>query len=163
MVFCEGNPPEQEEGVVCGTAALSLVDARLILIDTNIFLELMLAQSRASDCEALLEAVSKGKIEAVVSHFTVHAVEAVLSSKNALVTFLRNLENSVGLSVFETGVTDEISVALLAEKMTLDFDDALQYYVAKRLGVEAIVSFDKHFDKLDVRRAEPSQIMKTKA
>jgi len=27
---------------------------------------------------------------------------------------------------------------------------AIQYYVAKKIGVGAIVSFDRHFDKLDI-------------
>lgn len=132
----------------------------MILLDTNVFLELMLGQSKAVDCEALLDAVSKGKIEAVVTHFTVHAVEAVLNSGEALLTFLRNLENSLGLTVFETGVAEELSAAMLTKRESFDFDDALQYYVAKRLGAEAIVSYDKHFDKLDVPRIEPSHFIK---
>jgi predicted nucleic acid-binding protein len=48
-----------------------------------------------------------------------------------------------------------MAAALLSEKMGLDFDDALQYYVAKKLGVDAIASFDEHFDQLDLRRIEP--------
>lgn len=120
----------------------------------------MLGQSKAADCEALLNAVSKGTIEAVVTHFSVHAVAAVLGSGEALLKFLRNLENSVALTVFETGVSDEISAAMLTKRESLDFDDALQYYVAKRLGVQAIVSYDKHFDKLDVPRTEPSQLIR---
>ncbi|MHB1709637.1 MAG: hypothetical protein ACYCT2_09210 [Thermoplasmataceae archaeon] len=42
--------------------------------------------------------------------------------------------------------------------MELYFDDAMQYYVAKKLGAEAIVSFDHDFDNLDIRRLEPNQI-----
>lgn len=121
----------------------------------------MLGQSKAADCEALLNAVSKGTIEAVVTHFTVHAVEAVLGSGEPLLKFLRNLENSVALSVFESGIADEMAAAMLTRRRSLDFDDALQYYVAKRLGVEAIVSYDKHFDELDIPRTEPSQLVKT--
>ncbi len=45
----------------------------MILLDTNVFLELMLGQSGAADCEVLLRAVAKGRIEAVVTHFTVQA------------------------------------------------------------------------------------------
>jgi len=67
----------------------------------------MLGQSKAAECEELLGAITKGRIEAVVTHFTVHAVEAVLGSGEPLLTFLRNLENSLGLTVFETGVTEE--------------------------------------------------------
>jgi predicted nucleic acid-binding protein len=43
----------------------------------------------------------------------------------------------------------------LMKDLGRDFDDALQYYVAKKLGANAIISFDKHFDGLDVPRLEP--------
>ena len=134
----------------------------MILIDTNVFLELLLGQEKAQDCEVLLDEVSKGKIEAVTTHFTVHAVEAALGSGQPLITFLRNLENSDGLAIYYTGISEEISAAMLTERMELNFDDALQYYVAKRLGAEVIVSFDRHFDNLDVPRVEPQQFVKRK-
>ena len=47
------------------------------------------------------------------------------------------------------------------EKIGLDFDDTLQYYVAKKLGVDALVSFDKHFDKVDIRRLEPRDLLRS--
>jgi len=43
--------------------------------------------------------------------------------------------------------------------MKLDFDDSLQYYVAKKLGVKAIVSYNKHFGKTDIQRKEPSDFI----
>lgn len=131
----------------------------MILLDTNIFLELLLDQTKAAECENLLEQVSRGEGEAVVTHFTVHAVEASLPDKVSLETFLRNLEHSVGLYVYDTNLSEEMAAALLSEKMGLDFDDALQYYVAKKLGVDAIASFDEHFDQLDLRRIEPHQFV----
>ena len=36
-------------------------------------------------------------------------------------------------------------LALITQKIGLDFNDTLQYYVAKKLGVDALVSFDEHF------------------
>jgi predicted nucleic acid-binding protein len=50
----------------------------LILLDTGVFLELLLGQKKAPECEELLASISEGKTEAVVTHFTAHAVEAVL-------------------------------------------------------------------------------------
>jgi len=43
--------------------------------------------------------------------------------------------------------------------MKLDFGDALQYFVAKKLSVEAIISYDKHFDDLDISRKEPKHFL----
>jgi predicted nucleic acid-binding protein len=133
----------------------------LILLDTNIFLELLLDQKRAAECESLLDLISKGRMEATVTHFAVHAVEAALGNRDDLIAFLRNLEHSVGLSVYNTSLSDEMAIALIAQKIGLDFDDALQYYVAKELGVDAIVSFDEHFDRLDIRRLEPRNLLDT--
>jgi len=52
----------------------------LILLDTNIFLELLLDQKRAAECENLLDLISKGRMEAAITHFTVHAVEAATAT-----------------------------------------------------------------------------------
>lgn len=132
----------------------------MILIDTNIFLELLLGRKRASECGQLLDRIARGEREAVVTHFTVHAVEAVLRSGPPLTMFLRNLEHSLGLTLYDTDLSDEMAAGLLAEKLKRDFDDTLQYYAAKKLGAEAIVSFDEHFDGLDVPRLVPAALTK---
>src|SRR5579864_3731215 len=110
----------------------------MILIDTNVFLELALDQEKAADCATFLSRVSDGSIEATVTHFTIHAVEASLRSGKHLTEFLRNIESSEGLRVSGTSVSEEASIAVLAEKMGKGFDDALQYFVAKKIGSTAI-------------------------
>ena len=115
-----------------------------------------MGRPRADDCKALLEMASEGQIESVVTHFTIHSIEAIMRKRsNELASFLRVLDQTSGLYVFDTTVSDEVSVSIMTGTVKLDFDDAVQYYVAKKLGAEAIVSFDKDFDNLDVRRAEP--------
>ncbi|MDW8034281.1 MAG: PIN domain-containing protein [Nitrososphaerota archaeon] len=131
----------------------------MFLIDTNIFLELFLNREKAEECEKLLERVSKGDLEAIVTRFSIHAIEAILNNPNYILVFLRNIENSLGLTTYDTTIDDEIAVSIVMGEKKMDFDDALQYYVAKKLGAEAIVSFDKHFDNLDIPRKEPKEIL----
>ena len=131
----------------------------MLLIDTNIFLELLLGQKKADECEKFLEKVSEGELEAVVTKFSVHAIEAILNDSKLILIFLRNLRNSIGIDVYETSMEDEIAASMLMKKIKLDFDDSLQYYVAKKLGVKAIVSYDKHFDETDLLRKEPSDFI----
>lgn len=131
----------------------------MFLIDTSIFLELLLDQKRAEECEQLLEKVAKGDIEAVITSFTVHTVETILNDSKLVLTFLRNVENSLGLSIYDTTIDDQLAIAMLMNEKKLDFDDCLQYYVAKKLGAEAIVSFDKHFNGLDIPRKEPEEVL----
>lgn len=132
----------------------------MILLDTNIFLELMLGRTKSKDCERLLVAVSEGKKEAVVTRFSIHAIESTLADPSLTLAFLRNVESSVGLATYDTSTADEMAVSMLMEEMKLDFDDTLQYYVAKRLGVDSIVSFDKHLGGLDIPRVEPADVLK---
>ena len=131
----------------------------IVLVDTNIFLELFLDQERADDCEKFLSKVSDGEIEGVVTHFSVHAIEAILDNSEAIQGFLRNLQRSIGLEVYNTTLEDEMAASMLMDRIGLGFDDSLQYYVAKKLGVEAIVSFDKHFDIVDIPRKEPKDFL----
>ncbi|MBI2185261.1 MAG: type II toxin-antitoxin system VapC family toxin [Thaumarchaeota archaeon] len=129
----------------------------MILLDTNIFLELLLDRKKAGECEELLDRVAEGAVEAVVTKFTVHAIEALVDNPKTILTFLKNLNNSVGLEVYDTSLEEESAVPWIMETTRLDFDDALQYYVAQRSDAEAIVSFDKHFDGLDIPRKEPKE------
>lgn len=130
----------------------------MILLDANIFLEVLLGRKRATDCRGLLDRLSRGELEGVVTRFSIHSIEAVIGGHGGdVVSFLRTVEQTSGLSVYETTTSDEISAALLAGKVHRDFDDSLQYYVAKKLGAEKIASYDRHFDGLDVPRSEPSQ------
>ncbi len=128
----------------------------MILVDTNIFLELFLDQEKAEDVKQFLDKVSRGDIEAIVTDFTVHACEVLLNNPNLILLFLRNIEGSLGITIYNTSIGDGIASSMLMDKIGLDFDDSLQYYVAKKVGVEAIISFDKHFDKVDIVRREPS-------
>ena len=132
----------------------------MYLIDTNIFLELLLDRKNAKQCEKFLEKVSKGEIKAVVSSFTLHAIEALLGKKHRITQlFVRNILNSKGLKVYSTTLEEELEASILAEKVGLDFDDGLQYFIAKKLQAKAIVSFDRHFDKTDLKRVTPKEVI----
>jgi len=133
----------------------------MFLIDTNVFLELALDQEKAEDCASFLTTVSEAKADAVVTHFTIHAVEASLGKGDRLTKFLRNIESSQGLRVLDTSVSEEASTAAQSDKIgKLDFDDAVQYFAAKKSGSSAIVSFDRHFDGLDLPRVTPGEALK---
>jgi predicted nucleic acid-binding protein len=129
-------------------------------VDTSVFVELLLDQNRAQESEYLLDAIAQGRVTAVVSHFAVHTIEAMLPNQQKLSAFLKDVETSKGLTVYDTTISDEQSVSILSGKIGLDFDDSIQFYVAKRSSSSAIVSFDKHFDKSGIPRREPCQILK---
>ena len=64
------------------------------------------------------------------------------------------------LRIYYLSLLDRISATKYMEKYGLDFDDALAYSVMKKVGINKIVSYDKHFDSLrDIIRLEPSHFL----
>lgn len=45
----------------------------------------------------------------------------------------------------------------LAHEFDLDFDDAFQFYLCHKYNLR-IVSYDKHFDKLPIKKVEPKDV-----
>lgn len=131
----------------------------VMVVDTNVFLETMLNQERADECEAFLMKIAVGELSVVVSRFSIHAIEAIIGKGEMIGRFLRDVNSSNGLRMYDTDTEDEIAVTLFLETSKLDFDDALQYFVAKKLGAESIISFDRGIDNLDIKRLEPIQVI----
>ena len=64
-------------------------------------------------------------MEAVVTRFSVHAIEVRLNRPKSILAFLRNLDNSVGLEVYNTNTEEELAVPWIMETSELDVDDGL--------------------------------------
>jgi len=134
----------------------------MYLVDTNIFLEVLLLQAKKEECEKLLDQFKKGKKTGVVTDFTVHSIIVAMYSYERLEglrVFLSSLTGYKGLRIYPTDLINEIKATELATQNKLDIDDAIQYAIAIDTNVEAIVSFDKHFNNLKIPRKEPHQII----
>ncbi|MEM2282198.1 MAG: type II toxin-antitoxin system VapC family toxin [Candidatus Hadarchaeales archaeon] len=133
----------------------------MYLLDTNIFLEVLLSGPRKEECRKFLELVWRGDAEGVVTDFTIHSILIImgrLKRWKELSTFLSSLLAYRGLKIHWTSISDELRAIDLSRGRGLEVEDAMQYSVAVGERVEAIVSLDKHFDGLDVPRVEPKDI-----
>ena len=131
----------------------------MILIDTNIFLEVLLARARKEASKELLRSLRDGREKGMVTDFTIHSIIVIMDGLKRLKelrTFLSSLTAYKGLSVYHTNIADEIRAIELTDEISLDMDDAIQYASALSTNAEAIVSFDKHFNGLKIPRTEPS-------
>ena len=134
----------------------------MYLLDTNIFLEILLDGARATECLRLLSLLQGERLSAVVSKFAVYSICLILFRKkqpDLARDFLAYLDSLPTLQIHGTSLEEDAEAFASAEKFGLDFDDGLQFTVAKRLSVEAIVSFDRDFDKTPLKRLEPSKIL----
>jgi len=131
-----------------------------MLIDANIFLEVLLEQEKSENCKAFLRRVLEGNISAIVSSFTIDSIILSMTRNNIkkekIRLFLLSLSKYKGLRVYQVSIKDRINSLDLMSKYNLDYEDALILQSTISLKFTKIISFDKHFDKVSlIERKEP--------
>ncbi len=117
------------------------------LIDTNIFLELLLDQNKKKKAHEILTQVETGELEVVISGFSLHSIEFILCVKkkyDILRDFLLALNEFPNVSIYHTTLEEDLKILEIVDRTSLDFDDANQYYIAKKFNAE-LITFDKDF------------------
>jgi predicted nucleic acid-binding protein len=129
------------------------------LLDTNIFLEILLSQERASEAKELL--LKSNQHEFFITDYSLHSIGLLLFRKKQHEVFQAFIEDvllngGVGLlSLY----SDEMKSAITASlQFGLDFDDAYQYAVASKYDL-ALVSFDTDFQRTDRGHKLPSEVV----
>ena len=118
----------------------------MYLYDTNIFLEILLGQAASEKAMGALELMSENR-RGWISSFSLHAIEAIVGSKgrfDVLSDFLSFVSEHPYLDRYSTSTEDEAKICGVAPGLKLDFDDSLQYSVAKSKHL-TLVTFDKDF------------------
>jgi predicted nucleic acid-binding protein len=129
------------------------------LLDTNIFLELLLDQKESVSVSTLLG--SRTPEELGISDLAFHSMGIILYQKKArhlFTEFIHDLFGEGGITVFGLGSEDMERVEQVSILFNLDFDDAYQYVVAEKFGL-VLVSFDTDFDRTDRKRIIPADIV----
>lgn len=130
----------------------------MYLLDTNIFLELLLDQKESVSVRALLS--SRNPEELGISDLAFHSIGIILYQKNAahlFSDFIEDLFGEGGITIFALGSEDIKRVEQVSQSFRLDFDDAYQYVAAEKFSL-ALVSFDTDFDRTDRKRIVPADI-----
>jgi len=115
------------------------------LIDTNIFLEILLNQEKKKVCKKCL--IDRfGKI--AISDFSFHSIGVILFRKKKFETF-NSFVNDVlpQIEILTTQRKYYTEISNIAIQFNLDFDDAYQVAVAKSRNI-TIVTMDKDFEKV---------------
>jgi predicted nucleic acid-binding protein len=132
---------------------------KVYLLDTNIFLELLLDQKESGSVRALLS--SKVPDELSISDLAFHSMGIILYQKNAahlFSDFIQDLFGEGGITIFALGSGDMERLEQVSTSFNLDFDDAYQYVVAEKFNL-VLVSFDSDFDRTDRKRIIPADIL----
>jgi len=130
-----------------------------LLLDTNIFLEVILDQERANEARTLLSEVEGH--EFFISDYSLHSIGLLLFRRGrheVFRQFLKDMILGVGVAVVALSAQEMESLIEAAQRFGLDFDDAYQYAVAERYGL-TIVSFDSDFDQTELGRKTPEDLL----
>jgi len=129
-----------------------------LLVDTNIFLEVLLEQTHCDETKDLLAKTDTHDF--FISDFSLHSIGLILLRRNkadAFRDFLSDMMTGAGTKVALLHPDEMEAIADHAAAFNLDFDDAYQYAVAEKYDL-TITSFDKDFDRTARGRSEPSAI-----
>ena len=115
------------------------------LLDTNIFLEIILRQVRSAvSKQFILEHLQ----EIAISDFSLHPIGVILYRRKKLhlyAEFIRDLGEKLQLVVLPVDALENIHSVIT--ESGLDFDDAYQLIAAQTFGLE-IVTFDRDFRRV---------------
>jgi uncharacterized protein len=117
----------------------------IYLIDTNIFLEILLRQSKKEICKAFLQQ-NIGKF--CISDFSFHSISVILlryGKSNVFAEFVRDVLPAAEIISLPASLYSNL-IGINQERQ-LDFDDAYQFAVAKTNQLQ-IVTMDRDFMKV---------------
>ncbi len=129
-----------------------------LLVDTNIFLEVFLAQDRADEARQLLSKTEEH--EFFMSDFSLHSIGLLLFRRRQHQVFRRFLADvllNAGVSIVALLPSEMEAAIQAAQQFGLDFDDAYQYAIATQYAL-TIVSLDADFDRTERGRRTPNQV-----
>ena len=118
----------------------------MYLIDTNIFLEILLNQEKKEICKNFLNKYV-GHLQ--LSDFSLHSIGVILFKlhhEDAFKAFIRDMLPSIEIATLSKASYEKLPDE--AARLGLDFDDAYQFLVAKERGI-VIITMDRDFKRIE--------------
>jgi predicted nucleic acid-binding protein len=130
----------------------------VFLIDTNVWLEVLLEQEKSPQVKRFFQAVEAEQL--AISEFSIYSIGIILTrlKKDELFQdFLSDTIEDSGIAVIRLDADGLKQVLKFQREFHLDFDDAYQYAAAVQHDC-ALISFDADFDVTTLGRIIPDQI-----
>jgi len=128
------------------------------LVDTNLWLELLLGQQRAQEVRQLLQ--QRLGSEFALTEFSLYSIGIILTRLNQDDLFARFVADALeqaGTRLLRLSAVDMKALLAVRKQFGLDFDDAYQYVAAEKFNL-TLLSFDKDFDRTARGRLTPSAL-----
>ena len=116
----------------------------MFLVDTNVFLEILLRGDKKEDCEKFLES-NIGNLN--ITDFSLHSIGVILFRYGKEEVFGKFVEDIMPNIRFLSLPRELYREVINARSLNLDFDDTYQYSVAKYYGLK-VVTMDRDFERI---------------
>ena len=117
----------------------------MFLVDTNVFLEILLRQNKKEDCTRFLDN-NIGNLN--ITDFSLHSIGVILFRYGKEEVFRKFVEDVLpNTKLLSLPIEQYREVVNVRKSFNLDFDDAYQYSIAKYYGLK-VVTMDKDFERI---------------
>ncbi len=117
----------------------------MYLVDTNIFLEILLKQDKSETCKSFL---SKNIGAINISDFTLHSIGIILFRQNEEQTFLKFILDTLPKTNLISLPKDKYNEIInIKRKFDLDFDDSYQFSICKHFDLK-FITMDQDFKEV---------------
>lgn len=137
--------------------------SRITFIDTNIFIRFFVKDEKRvfDECFKFIEKIKQGKIKAAISTVILLEIHFVLSSfynfpKDRICQALASILNLPNLKFIDN--FNQQKALEFYQSKNIKFTDCLIASILFDKPNYSIVSYDKDFDKLGIKRFEPQEI-----
>lgn len=127
----------------------------MYLLDTNIFLEILLHREKSKAAKNLF--IANLSSDLFITDFSLHSLGVFLFQRNRHETYIRFVKDVIietEINVIGLDPEEVLALAEISKRFHLDFDDSYQYAVAQKYGLQ-ILSFDADFDRTEKGRKIP--------
>ncbi|MDY6970608.1 MAG: PIN domain-containing protein [Spirochaetota bacterium] len=117
----------------------------MYLVDTNMFLEILLQQDKSKDCKSFL---NKNIGSLNISDFSFHSIGIILFKNNDEKIFLKFISDILpNTNLVYLPQDDYKEVINIKQKIKLDFDDSYQYSLCRRFELK-LITVDHDFKRV---------------
>ena len=118
----------------------------MYLIDTNIFLEILLNQNKSQDCKKFL---SNNIEKLFISDFSLHSIGVILLRQGYSKLYKKFITDVLPKVQITTLPKDDYAKILpIKDKFGLDFDDSYQYCISDVYNYK-LVTLDQDFSEIN--------------
>jgi hypothetical protein len=131
----------------------------MYLIDTNVWLELLLEREHAAEVRRFFNEVESDLL--AITEFSLYSIGIILTRLNkgkVFEDFLADVLEASDVMRIRLNIGDLKLIPQLQLRFRLDFDDAYQYLAAEQYGY-MLISFDHDFDHTALGRKTPMQVV----